>query len=133
MTDATSPAGGISSPNDMSSLSSSGTFSTTFARNLVEDYAKNEHPSDTTSRVLGAFLDHLPLDSLEVIVDDIVNNSKDLQKLAMRYTSTILFPSAVLNASGMAKYIDRVLTDRDELCCLAADGSTQTGLLLMAF
>jgi hypothetical protein len=33
----------------------------------------------------------------------------------------------------MAEVIDRILTERDELRCLAADGSTQTGLLLMAF
>jgi hypothetical protein len=34
---------------------------------------------------------------------------------------------------GMAEVIDRILTEREELCCLAADGSTQTELLLMAF
>jgi hypothetical protein len=41
--------------------------------------------------------------------------------------------AAILHASGMAEVIDRILRDRDETSCLAADGSTQIGTLLMAF
>jgi hypothetical protein len=41
--------------------------------------------------------------------------------------------AAILHASGMAEVIDRILRDRDETPCLAADGSTQIGTLLMAF
>ncbi|KAI9782087.1 MAG: hypothetical protein M1839_005433 [Geoglossum umbratile] len=40
---------------------------------------------------------------------------------------------AVLHASGMAETIEHALQERDELRCLATDGSTQVGLLLMAF
>ena len=39
---------------------------------------------------------------------------------------------AILQASGMAEVIDRILRDRDETPCLAADGSTPIGTLLMA-
>ena len=41
--------------------------------------------------------------------------------------------AAILHASGMAEVIDRILQDRDETPCLAADGSTPIGTLLMAF
>ena len=41
--------------------------------------------------------------------------------------------AAILHASGMAEVIDRILQDRDEMPCLAADGSTPIGTLLMAF
>ena len=41
--------------------------------------------------------------------------------------------AAILHASGMAEVIDRILRDRDETPCLAADGSTPIGTLLMAF
>jgi hypothetical protein len=40
--------------------------------------------------------------------------------------------AAILHASGMAEVIDRILQDRDETPCLAADGSTPIGTLLMA-
>jgi hypothetical protein len=40
---------------------------------------------------------------------------------------------AILQASGMAEVIERILQDRDETPCLAADGSTPIGTLLMAF
>jgi hypothetical protein len=41
--------------------------------------------------------------------------------------------AAILYASGMAEVIERILQDRDETPCLAADGSTPIGTLLMAF
>jgi hypothetical protein len=41
--------------------------------------------------------------------------------------------AAILRASGMAEVIERILQDRDETPCLAADGSTPIGTLLMAF
>jgi hypothetical protein len=41
--------------------------------------------------------------------------------------------AAILHASGMAEIIDRILQDRDETPCLAADGSTPIETLLMAF
>jgi hypothetical protein len=40
---------------------------------------------------------------------------------------------AIFQASGMAEVIDRILQDRDETPCLATDGSTPIGTLLMAF
>jgi hypothetical protein len=39
---------------------------------------------------------------------------------------------AILHASGMAEVIERILEDRDETPCLAADGSTPIEVLLMA-
>jgi hypothetical protein len=39
--------------------------------------------------------------------------------------------AAILHASGMAEVIERILQDRDETPCLAADGSTPIGTLLM--
>jgi len=41
--------------------------------------------------------------------------------------------AAILHASGMAEVIERILQDRDETPCLATDGSTPIGTLLMAF
>ena len=41
--------------------------------------------------------------------------------------------AAILHASGMAEVIERILQDRDETPCLAADGSTPIATLLMAF
>ena len=41
--------------------------------------------------------------------------------------------AAILHASRMAEVIDRILQDRDETPCLATDGSTPIGRLLMAF
>jgi hypothetical protein len=41
--------------------------------------------------------------------------------------------AAILHASRMAEVIERILQDRDETPCLAADGSTPIGTLLMAF
>ncbi|KAI9858503.1 MAG: hypothetical protein M1813_006444 [Trichoglossum hirsutum] len=37
---------------------------------------------------------------------------------------------AVLHASGMAETIERVLQERDELCCLATDGNTRTNIVI---
>lgn len=89
-----SPAGGTSSGDDaMSSLSSLGTFTASLARSLVEDYAENEPPSESTSRILNAFLDHLPPDSSAVVANDIVDKRDDLKQLADHYVSSILFPS----------------------------------------
>ncbi|KAI9862324.1 MAG: hypothetical protein M1813_004800 [Trichoglossum hirsutum] len=93
MADMISPAGGISSPDDtMSSLSSLGTLTATLAHSLVEDYAKNEPPSESTSRILNAFLDHLPPDGSAVIANDIINKKDDLRQLADHYVSSILIP-----------------------------------------
>jgi hypothetical protein len=93
MADLISPAGGISSPDDMmSSLSSLGTLAVTLAHSLVEDYAKNEPPSESTSRILNAFLDHLPPDGLAVVANDIVDGKDDLRQLADHYLSSILIP-----------------------------------------
>jgi hypothetical protein len=39
----------------------------------------------------------------------------------------------ILHASGMTEVIERILKDRYETPCLAADGSTPIGTLLMAF
>ena len=41
--------------------------------------------------------------------------------------------AAILHASGMTEVIERILKDRYETPCLAADGSTPIGTLLMAF
>ena len=41
--------------------------------------------------------------------------------------------AAILHASRMAEVIERILQDRDETPCLAADGSTPIATLLMAF
>ena len=83
-----------SSPGDHSSpLESLGTFSSQFARNLVLDYAKNELASDLTSKILFAFLDHLPPDGLCNVCDDIIEARDDLRGLADHYVSNILVPS----------------------------------------
>ncbi|KAI9764019.1 MAG: hypothetical protein M1839_005779 [Geoglossum umbratile] len=93
MADMISPAGGISSPDDMMlSLSSLGTLTATLAYSLVKDYAKNEPPSESTSRILNVFLDHLPLDGSAVIANDIINKKDDLRQLADHYVSSILIP-----------------------------------------
>jgi hypothetical protein len=86
-----------SSPRDHSShLVSPGTFSSQFARNLVLEYAKNELASDLTSKILFAFLDHLPLDGLCNVCEDIIEARHDLnalRELADHYVSNILVPS----------------------------------------
>ena len=83
-----------SSPRDHSSpLESIGTFSSQFARTLVEDYAKNELASDLTSKILFAFLDHLPPDGLYNVCEDIIQARDDLRELADHYVSNILVPS----------------------------------------
>ena len=67
-----------------------------FARSLVEDYAKNELASDQTSKILFAFLDHLPQDGLCNVCEDIIqarNDSNEPRKLADHYVSNILIPS----------------------------------------
>ncbi|KAI9769520.1 MAG: hypothetical protein M1840_003997 [Geoglossum simile] len=106
MADMISPPGGISSPDDMmSSLSSLGTLTATLAHSLVEDYAKNEPPSESTSRILNAFLDHLPPDGSAVIANDIINKKDDLRQLADHYVSSILIPSnpAPFNNIGIVR------------------------------
>ncbi|KAI9777355.1 MAG: hypothetical protein M1839_008963 [Geoglossum umbratile] len=93
MADMISLAGGISSPSDMmSSLSSLGTLTATLARSLVEDYAENEPSSESTSRILNAFLDHLPPGGSAVVANDIVDGKDDLRQLAHHYLSSILIP-----------------------------------------
>lgn len=39
----------------------------------------------------------------------------------------------VLHASGSAEYIDKVLRDREDIRCLATDGSTDIAAMLLAF
>jgi hypothetical protein len=85
-----------SSPRDQSSpLEPSSTFSSQLARTLVEDYAKKEPPSDPTSKILLAFLDHLPPDGLCNVCDDIIEADRrhDLRGLADYFVSNILVPS----------------------------------------
>jgi hypothetical protein len=87
-----------SSPRHLSSpLESPDTFSSQFARNLVLDYlVKNELTSDRTSKILFAFLDHLPPDGLRNVCEDIIQTRKDpndLRELADHYLSNILLPS----------------------------------------
>jgi len=86
-----------SSPRDHSSpLQSSVPFPSQFARSLVEEYAKNELASDPTSKILFAFLDHLPPDGLCNVCEDIIQAYKDpheLHELADHYVSNILVPS----------------------------------------
>jgi hypothetical protein len=84
-----------SSPRDLSSspLESIDTFSSQYARMLVEDYAKNELASDLTSKILFAFLDHLPPDGLCNVYEDIIQTRHDLHGLADHYVSNILVPS----------------------------------------
>ena len=84
----------ISSSRDNSSpLESIGTFSPQFTRTLVEDYAKNELASDLTSKILFAFLDHLPPDGLCNVCEDIIQARNDLRELADHYILDILIPS----------------------------------------
>ena len=83
-----------SSPRGLSSpLELPDTFSLQLARNLVLDYAKNEL---TPSKILLAFLDHLPLDGLCNVCEDIIQAQDDpngLRELAEHYVSNILVPS----------------------------------------
>jgi hypothetical protein len=74
-------------------LESIGTFSSQFARTLVEDYAKDELASDPTSKILFAFLDHLPPDGLCNVCEDIIQARDSLRGLADYYVSNILVPS----------------------------------------
>ncbi|GAD98177.1 predicted protein [Paecilomyces variotii No. 5] len=39
----------------------------------------------------------------------------------------------ILHASGMAKHIDDILEEREDMCGLASDGTTDIGRLLFAF
>jgi hypothetical protein len=85
-----------SSPLDHSPLVSPDTFSSQFARNLVLEYAKDELPSDLTSKILFAFLDHLPPDGLCNVCEDIIEVRHDLnalRELADHYVANILVPS----------------------------------------
>jgi hypothetical protein len=68
-----------------------------YARLLVERYAETELPTDNTSKILSAFLDHLPPDGIEAIVEDINKTySLELRALADHYFSAILLPSMFL-------------------------------------
>src|SRR5438876_10479372 len=87
-----------SGSSDLSSLSSripspvsSSADPLSHARCLVEDFAALEAPPGDTSKLLFAFLDHLPEDSQLVIAKDI-NDSKDLHALKEHYLSAILIP-----------------------------------------
>lgn len=84
-----------SSPRHLSSslLELTDTFSTQYARMLVEDYAKNELASDLTSKILFAFLDHPPPDGLCDVYKAIIQARHDLHGLADHYVSNILVPS----------------------------------------
>jgi hypothetical protein len=98
MADMLSPVGGISSPDGMmSSLSSLGALSTSLAQSLVKDYAQNELPSESTSRILDAFLNHLPPDSSAVIAEDIISKKDSLKELADHYVSSLLIPRKFLS------------------------------------
>ena len=70
-----------------SSYSSIGVTTEIVARLQVTKYA--EHPA---SKILFAFLDHSPPDSVQVIAKDIIDHP-DLQALADHYFSAILLPS----------------------------------------
>lgn len=95
----------------MPSISSiGGTFSTNLTRNYTKDYAGIELPSDTTSRVLSALLHHLPSDSPKAIANDIIVNSKNLQKLATHYISAILIPSKSPDDSGLLAHVHTSLS-----------------------
>jgi hypothetical protein len=80
-----------------SPLKPANTFSSRLARSLVEEYAKNELASDLTSKILFAFLDHLPSDGgLWNVCDDIIKARhylNGLRELADYYVSNILVPS----------------------------------------
>ena len=84
-----------STPRQLSSspLEPIDSFSSQYARMLVEDYAKNELASDLTSKILFAFLDHLPPDGLCNVCEDIIQARDDLRGLADHYASNILVPS----------------------------------------
>jgi hypothetical protein len=84
-----------SSPRELSSspLESIDTFSSQYARMLVEDYKKNELAPDLTSKILFAFLDYLPPDGLRNVCEDIIQARHDLHELADHYVSNILVPS----------------------------------------
>jgi len=82
-----------SSPPDSSPPEPIGTFPSQVARMLVEDYAKNELASDRTSKILFAFLNHLPPDGLYNVCEDIIQARDDLRELADDYVSNILVPS----------------------------------------
>ncbi|KAI9764451.1 MAG: hypothetical protein M1840_008474 [Geoglossum simile] len=131
-----SPVGGISS------LSSLGAFSTSLAQSLVEDYARNELPSESTSRILDAFLNHLPLDSSAVVAEDIISKKDSLKELADHYVSSLLIPlragsgktpKAISTRSGMGlEDVDDIAAEitpqrRDQTKvkadCLARDGN----------
>jgi hypothetical protein len=66
-----------------------------FARGVVEDYARNELAPDQTSKILFAFLDHLPPDGLCNVREDIMKaqDPDGLRELADYYVSHILLPS----------------------------------------
>jgi hypothetical protein len=67
-----------------------------FARSVVEDYARNELAPDQTSKILFAFLDHLPPDGLCNVREDVIKAQQDpdgLRDLADYYVSHILLPS----------------------------------------
>lgn len=84
-----------SSPRELSSspLESIDTFSSQYARTLVEDYKTNELAPDPTSKILFAFLDHLPPDGLRNVCEDIIQARHNLHGLADHYVSNILVPS----------------------------------------
>jgi hypothetical protein len=86
-TTAPSPPHGSSSP-----LSSMSVGVSRCVRLKVERYEENELASDPTSKILFAFLDHLPPDGLRNIVQDI-QDAPDLRALANHYFSAILVPS----------------------------------------
>src|SRR5579862_8453569 len=76
-----------------SSLSLIETFSERHAHDLVKEYVSRGEPLNWTSKVLFAFFDYLPSDSVVVVADDIINYSGKLHELADHYVLTVFFPS----------------------------------------
>jgi hypothetical protein len=77
----------------MSFLSLIETFSGKHIYDLVKEYTRKKEPLDWTFKVLFAFLDYLPLDSIVIIADDIISYLEKLYELANYYVSTVLFSS----------------------------------------
>ena len=88
-----------SSPRDHSSpLESLNTSEPQQARTLVEEYAKGELASDRTSKILFAFLDHLPPDGQSNVSHDVIGAwDGGLRELADHYVTNILVPSMFLS------------------------------------
>ena len=83
-------------PDSSPPLSSVDPATLKVARSRVETYAEKNLPSDRTSKILFAFLDHLLPDGQQAIAEDIIN-STDLCTLADHYFTAVLLH---IRASG---------------------------------